>query len=238
LKILTVADYSELSLAALDAVTQAVALQPHLNVVFPTGHTPIGLYHHLRSEHSKGRFSLDDAEVFMLDEYLDLPSYPEGSYRSFLREHLGEVAFNNVTMFHSLGTGDALASCRRYDWELTFVGGIDLAVIGLGRNGHVGFNEPSARVDERTHVVDLTESTLEANFPGQPDSARPTRAITMGLRDLLEARSVLMLVSGSAKAPVLAALRDGIIDPLIPATHLLDHQNFTIIADSEALAGV
>ncbi|MFZ0769327.1 MAG: 6-phosphogluconolactonase [Acidimicrobiales bacterium] len=237
MKFVTVADYADLTMAASDVVTRAVELQPTLNIVFPTGHTPIGLYDHLRAEHAVGRFSLNDANVFMLDEYVDLPSYPDGSYQSFLRHHFGEVVFNNFTMFHPLTVGDELTSCRRYDGELTSVGGIDLAIVGVGRNGHVGFNEPKAHPDERTHAIDLTQSTLEANFSGQPDSVRPTRAITMGLRDLLEARSVLMLVAGPFKAPVLAALRDGVVDPFIPATNFLEHQNFTVIADEEALAG-
>jgi glucosamine-6-phosphate deaminase len=237
MKIISVADYAGLTMVASDVVTQAVALQPKLNVVVPTGHTPIGLFAHLRDEHTAGRFSLDEADIFMLDEYLDLPSYPEGSYQSFLRHHLGELVFNDFTTFHSLDVGDEALSCRRYDLELTEVGGIDLAIVGVGRNGHVGFNEPAANSEERTHVVKLAASTLEANFSDQPYSARPTRALTMGLRDLIEARSILMLISGSSKAPILAALRDGVYDPLIPVTNLLDHENFTIIADEEALAG-
>lgn len=237
MKIVTVANYAELSTAASDVVTQTASLQPKLSVVFPTGHTPIGLYGHLRAEHAAGRFSLNDANAFMLDEYLDLPSFPDGSFRAFLYDHLGDVIFNSFTTFHPLSIDDELASCRRYDRELSLVGGIDLAIIGVGRNGHVGFNEPPADSSERTHIVKLTASTLEANFPCRPESMRPTRAITVGLRDLIEARSILMLASGSSKAPILAALRDGIFDPLVPATNFLDHQNFTIIADEEALAG-
>jgi glucosamine-6-phosphate deaminase len=238
MKIISVADYKGLTMVASDVVTQAVVLQPTLNVVLPTGHTPIGLYAHLCAERAAGRFSLDEAEVFMLDEYLDLPSYPEGSYQSFLRHHLGELVFNDFTTFHPLNVGDEVASCQRYDRELTEVGGIDLAIVGVGRNGHVGFNEPAANSAERTHVVELTASTLDSNFSGLAHSARPTRAITMGLRDLIEARSILMLVSGSSKARVLKALLLGVYDPLIPVTNLLDHENFTIIADEEALAGI
>jgi glucosamine-6-phosphate deaminase len=236
MKIISIADYEELSTAASEVVAQAVSLQPTLNIVFPTGHTPIGLYRRLNAEHAAGRFSLNGADVFMLDEYVDLPTYPEGSYRTFLRDHLGDVIFNNSTVFHPLDVGDDVA-CERYDKALSQAGGVDLAIVGLGRNGHVGFNEPGADPLERTHVVTLTAATLEANFPGQSNSVRPTRAITMGLRDLIDARSVLMLVSGSSKASILAALRHGIFDPSIPATNFLDHQNFTIIADEEALAG-
>jgi glucosamine-6-phosphate deaminase len=129
--------------------------------------------------------------------------------------------------------------CRaRHDIDLNVVGDLDVAVVGVGRNDHVGFNGPGAHVNERTHVVDLAASTLETNFAGQPRLMRPTRAITLGLRDLIESRSVLMLVLGSTEASVLATLRDGVIDPLIPASALLDHQEFTIIADNEALTDV
>jgi glucosamine-6-phosphate deaminase len=235
-KIINVADYDELALAASDVVTQTVALKPKLTVTFPTGHTPTGLYRHLRAEHAAGRFSLDDADVFMLDEYLDLPSYPEGSFQSFLQDHLGEVVFNKSTTFHPITLGEDVKVCTLYDLEIDLAGGVDLAVVGVGRNGHVGFNEPDAHFFGRTHVVKLATSTLETNFPDQPSSVRPTRAITMGLRDLVAARSVLMLASGSSKSPVLAALRDGDFNPSIPATYFLDHRDFTIIADDEAMA--
>lgn len=236
MRIIAVASYAELSTVASTIVTQAVSREPHVNIVFPTGRSPIGLYGHLRAEHAAGRFSLNHAHVFMLDEYVDLPSHPEGSFRAFLLDHRGDVVFNSSTKFHSLIVDDEVGSCRRYDRELTLAGDVDLAIVGVGRNGHVGFNEPAADRSNRTHIVKLTASTIEANFPCQSESLRPTRAITMGLRDLIEARSILMLVSGPSKAPILAALRDGIIDPAIPATHFLDHPDFTIIADEEALA--
>lgn len=235
MKIVSVADYAELSIAARDIVVQSVSLQPALTLALPTGSTPIGLYRHLRAEHAAGRFSLGQASVFMLDEYLDLPSYPEGSYRSYLHDHLGGVIFNTSTRLHLLNVEDELVSAQRYDEELSLAGGIDLAIVGLGRNGHVGFNEPYANPAKHTHVVELSASTLAANFAGQANSRRPTRALTMGLGDLLAARSVLMLVAGSSKAPILSALREETFDPSIPATHFLAHQNFTIIADKEAL---
>jgi glucosamine-6-phosphate deaminase len=236
-KIIAAKDYDDLSVVAADLVTQAAALQPTLNLVVPTGHTPIGLYRHLRARHANSRLSLNDASVFMLDEYVDLPSYPAGSFQSFLREHLGDVVFNGFTRFHPIVGGDERSSARRYDEVLDRAGGIDLAVVGVGRNGHVGFNEPLTPVDERTHVVTLTESTLDANFPGVAESERPTRAITLGLRDLIDARAVLMLVSGSSKAPILAALTAEALNPLIPATSFLGHPNFTIVADHAALSG-
>ncbi len=146
-------------------MTQAVSLEPHLNIVFPTGHSPIGLYGHLRAEHAAGRFSLNHAHVFMLDEYVDLPSYPEGSFRAFLLDHLGDVIFNSFTKFHSLIVDDEIRSCRRYDRELSLVGDIDLAIVGVGRNGHVGFNEPAADLSDRTHIVKLTATRSRPTSP-------------------------------------------------------------------------
>jgi len=238
MRVIAVASDDELNRAASEHVKDVVRAAPKLNVVFPTGRTPIGLYQSLRSEHAAGRFSLDDAHVFMLDEYVDLPSAPEGNFQSFLRAHLGELVFNDRTVFHPIPSEDNPESCEKYDRELDMAGGVDLAVVGIGRNGHVGFNEPGARPDERTHVVSLAETTLATNFPNLAPSKRPTKAVTMGLRDLLGATSVLMLVSGTSKFPILTKLREGEVDPLVPATYLSAHRDFTVIADEAALRGV
>lgn len=238
MKVITVASDGELNRAASETITSTVQRRPNLSIVLPTGRTPVGLYKILRTEYAAGRFSLNDAHVFMLDEYVDLPSYPEGSFRSFLRGHLGDLLFNEHTVFHPIPFEGDLESCEKYDTEIDMAGGIDLAVVGVGRNGHVGFNEPGAQRHERTHVVKLATGTLAANFPTLAKSQRPTRAVTMGMCDLLSARSVLMLVSGSAKSKVLKKMSGGVVDPRIPATYLVDHPDFTIVADAAAWRGV
>jgi glucosamine-6-phosphate deaminase len=215
-------------------VRDAVTEKPTLTIIFPTGSTPIGLYRLLRADHDAGTFSLARATVFQLDEYVDLPTYPVGSFREFLVTHLGPVIVNDQTTLQTIDPQAGEAWGSHYDELLDQAGGIDLAIVGVGRNGHLAFNEPGTPADIRSHEIVLTPSTLEANFGTVPEAQRPTRAFTVGLWDIARARRVLLLATGAAKAPVLAALRAGRYDPEIPATILIDHPGLTIIADQAA----
>jgi glucosamine-6-phosphate deaminase len=208
--------------------------KPTLALTLPTGGTPLGLYERLRREYANANFSLNFTTVFMLDEYADLLSYPSGSFLEHLQQHLGGLVFNQSTTFHAI-TPSIRDDVTSYDGLIDASGGLDLAVIGVGRNGHVGFNEPGSRVDARTHLVQLSRSTLEANFPGTPEAARPRSAITMGLADLRQARSVLMLVAGEGKRDVAAALANERFDPSVPATYLLEHPDLTVVMDCDLL---
>ena len=223
--------------AALATLAGALRARAGLALTLPTGGTPRGLYRALRAAHARGEASLDAARVFMLDEYLDLPTYPVGSFRAYLEEHLGEVVFNGATRFEALAPSGDPARLAAYDRALDEAGGLDLAVVGVGRNGHVGFNEPGSPAEARTRVVELSEDTLEANFPGVAPEGRPRRAVTMGLYDLARARAVLMLVAGEGKAGVARRLLDERgVDPALPATHLLAHRDLTIVVEASLLA--
>lgn len=232
MKLITTSNVDEFADVAADCVTRAVRENPRLALTLPTGSTPRGLYRRLRDAHRNGTFSLEDARVFMLDEYRDLPSYPSQSFEYFLREHLGEVIFNPSTTRHLL---DPWREPADYDATLDAEGGLDLAIVGVGRNGHVGFNEPGADVSSRTHVVTLAPDTLEANFPELDARLRPTRAITIGLADLRRARSILMLVAGENKHAVAEPLCAGLIDENVPATHLIEHDDLTIVMADDLL---
>ncbi len=199
MKLIATSSAAEFARHASGVVAAHVAAKRDLTLTLPTGSTPLPLYECLRSEHALGRFSLDDASVFMLDEYVDLIAYPEGSFLAYLHEHLGPVIFNGRTSVHSLRPNDDPTYCGAYDAALDAAQGLDLAIVGVGRNGHVGFNEPGTSLNARTHVIELTEDTLNANFPRVEELDRPSRAITMGLADLLNAASVLMLVNGDKK---------------------------------------
>jgi glucosamine-6-phosphate deaminase len=224
----------EFARVAAQVVATIVAAKATLTITLPTGATPLPLYERLRTEHAAGTFSLDEARVFMLDEYADLADYPAGSFLSDLRRHLGPVIFNDRTTVHSIRPSPDPSYCLGYDAALDAAGGLDLAVVGVGRNGHVGFNEPGTSVNIRTHVVALTDDTLRANFPDVDDSARPTRAVTMGLSDLRRARSVLMLVRGD-KRRVAQLLAEKVVAADVPATQLLDHPDLTIVVDEHLL---
>lgn len=234
MKLITTDGREEFDRTGASLLMHAVLEKPDLVLTLPTGSTPRGLYQVLRRARADGAFSLDLAHVFMLDEYTDLPSYPEGSFFEFLFEHLGDVVFNESTTFSRINPGQAPGD---YDAALDLAGGLDLAVIGVGRNGHVGFNEPGDDVDARTHVVHLADDTLAANFPDVDVEKRPTRAVTIGVADLRRARSVLMLVDGDKKHDVAELLAAGIADPEVPATQLLDHEDLTIVMSGHLLRG-
>lgn len=232
MKLFTIQGSEEFAHCAARIVMERVREDPELTLTLPTGASPIGLYRGLIDAHRAGDFTLDDATVFMLDEYCDLPTYPRGSFLEYLERHLGAVINNERTHFESLSpTSDP----RDYDEALDLAGGIDLAIVGVGRNGHIGFNEPGDDPGARTHVVALAADTVAANFPDTPQPLRPTRAITMGLADLKSARTVLMLVTGEGKHDVADLLAGGIVDPRVPATHVLDHDDLTIVMAGELL---
>lgn len=234
MKLITTESHEEFATTAASIVMRKVLDKPDLALTLPTGSTPLGLYEVLRRAARGGDFSLGRATVFMLDEYLDLPTYPEGSFVEFLSQNLGEVIFNDSTNVATINPSDRPDD---YDRALDAANGLDLAVVGVGRNGHVGFNEPGDDLGARTHVVDLHDDTLEANFAGVAREDRPTRAITIGMADLRKARSMLMLVSGSNKHAVAELLAAGIVDDRVPATHLLDHDDLTIVMAGELLRG-
>jgi len=217
-------------------VRDRVNENPRLSLTLPTGSTPLGLYQSLRHDHDRGNFQLDRASVFMLDEYLDLPTYPRGSFVEYLRAHLGDLVFNATTKRHTMVPDESDAFMSTYDRALDDVGGIDLAIVGVGRNGHVGFNEPGSHVSLRTHAVALSSDTLNDNFADVSENERPTRAVTVGMRDLLEARTVLMLISGRAKRDVTSLLIDERVDESIPATQLLTHADLHVLVTSDTVA--
>ncbi len=219
--------------AAADVILERVAERPNLALTLPTGRTPIPLYRRLVSLHDRGSLDLAAATVFMLDEYLDLPRFPDGSFVNFLRDHLGTVVFNGHTNVHELAPRDDERSLTAYDALLDGAGGLGLAIVGIGRNGHVGFNEPGSRDEERTHVVKLSGETVAANFGDAVE--RATRAVTMGLADLRGAASVLVLVSGLGKERVVEQLVDQRRYEDVPVTHLADHPDVTVVVDVASL---
>ena len=206
----------------------------NLTLTLPTGSTPLNLYERLRFDHAHGRFSLDEASVFMLDEYLDVATYPKGSFLSTLQQQLGPVIFNDRTTVHSLRPPTSPTLCADYDAQLDGAGGLDLAIVGVGRNGHVGFNEPGTPLSARTHLVNLTKDTLDANFPGIDEGARPRHAVTIGLADLLSARSVVMLVMGDKKRVAHLLANEVEVDD-VPATRFLAHPDLSIVIDDSLL---
>jgi glucosamine-6-phosphate deaminase len=214
---------------AAEHVLAAYARNPRLSIALPTGLTPLGLYTVLR----RREIALPGVRWFNLDDYVGLAAEHPLSYAHFLRVNLFEglsVLESNIRLLHGAAP-DLEAECRDYDRAIEQAGGLDLAILGLGANGHIAFNEPGASWDQATHVVELSEQTRTTNSRQQGDTV-PALGITMGIGTVRSAREILLLVSGEAKREALRALRNGRPDPQWPVTSLLDHPALTVIADS------
>lgn len=237
MKIRVVEDYDSLSRTAAAIVADALnAPSPH--VVMPaTGRTPTGAYQQLAHRRRSGELDSSGLTLVQLDEYLDLEPHDRRSLFEWMKQLLIdplEIPVERIVQFDA-DHGDVALTCRRYEHAVRRLGGIDLAVLGLGPNGHLGFNEPPAGPDARTRVVPLTPASIESNahYWGSR-SLVPTRAFTAGMDLIVTARKILLLVSGSHKSEVLQRMMKGDITDELPASYLRLAPDVTVIADRAA----
>jgi len=229
-------DYQAMSAAVADIVAQRLEEKPCAVFMLPTGITPLGMYRRLVEWHSAGRLSFAQAIFFNLDEYLGLEPDHEASYHVYMKENFyGLIDADPARVFVPDGTApDPEAECRRYEAAIVEAGGIDVCVLGIGRNGHIGFNEPGAPFDSRTRVVQLSESTRKVNADDFEMDRAPKRAITVGMATIFESRDVLLLASGTNKAGAVAAAVEGDISESVPASMLRSHPNASLFLDEDA----
>jgi len=231
------ADYEELSREAARLIARRLLAKPDLVLALPTGDTPIGMYRELVRLHREGLLDLSQATSFNLDEYLGIPPDHPQSFKSYMHRHLWDQVNLPEEARHipkSLPE-DPEAECRRYEGLIEKAGGIDLAVLGLGENGHIAFNEPGTPFRSLTHVARLSEETRRAEaarFGGLEKA--PEKAITMGIRTIMNAREILLLVSGEEKAGALSRALSGPVTPEVPASALQLHPALTVICDRAA----
>ncbi|MFD1361697.1 glucosamine-6-phosphate deaminase [Lentibacillus salinarum] len=239
--IIRVKDYNELSEKASQLVVGQVKTAIHSVLGLATGSTPEGLYQQLIEQYKQGNVSFKPLTTFNLDEYVGLSDDDPNSYRYYMNDKL----FNHIDLPEQrafLPNGDAADlenECRDYEAMIRDAGHIDLQILGLGLNGHIGFNEPGTPFDRRTHIVDLDESTREANarfFPSMDDV--PRKAITMGIGTIMDSKKIVLLVSGEKKADAVSKLVNGEVTETFPASILQKHENVTIVADEGALSKV
>lgn len=203
-----------------------------------TGSTPLGLYAQLVALYRAGEISFAQATSFNLDEYVDLPPTHDQSYRYFMEKNLfSQIDLPQARIHVPSGLDVSEAALAAYDEAIEAAGGIDLQLLGLGGNGHIGFNEPGTPFALGTHVVALTERTRRDNarFFASLDEV-PTHAATMGVRTVMHARAILLLAFGRAKAEALAAALTGPVTPDVPASVLQLHPDVTVFCDKEAAA--
>jgi glucosamine-6-phosphate deaminase len=227
----TLSDYDALSDRAADIFLSAIRRNPRIVLGLPTGRTPVTMYERVVAACSREYHCFRDVVTFNLDEYIGIESSHPGSYCTFMKHHLFDhidIDRGNAHIPNGMAT-DAGAECARYEREIANAGGLDLTFLGLGSNGHIGFNEPGTPFDSRTRVVALTESTRAANAPLFPDGNVPTHAITMGIGTILESKSIILLASGEKKRPAIERLRSGDITEDFPASALWRHGDVTVL---------
>lgn len=226
-------DYEALSARAATILLEAIADDPGAVLGLPTGRTPIAMYRHVVAACSREYHCFKDVTTFNLDEYARIPRDHPGSYSTFMKHHLFEDIDIDPDNAH-LPDGNApdlAAECERYEREIASAGGLGLTFLGLGRNGHIGFNEPGTPFDSRTRVVELTSSTRQANADLFAGAQVPTHALTMGIGTILESRRIVLLASGSGKRAAIERLETLDLDPSFPASALWDHDDVTILVD-------
>jgi len=218
-------------------IADLVTRSPRIVLGLPTGRTPVGLYRELVSLHAHG-VDFSRVTTFNLDEFFGIPADHPGSYRSFMEEHLFSHVNIRPEQRHFLnGTAaDPDAECLRYEHEIADAGGIDLQVLGIGTNGHIGFNEPASTLVARAHRVVLKPETRRANaslFGGDPANV-PPEALTVGMATILHARAIVLLATGRAKAPCIERVVNGPLTPELPASFLQLHDDVDIMLDAPA----
>lgn len=239
MRILRTEDYQSMSEQAAALIAAQVITKPDSVLGLATGATAVGAYWKLCEWQRSGRLSLSQARTVNTDEYLNLPASHEQSHKRFMENYLLDKA--NIPQENQAAL-DGMArniqeECRRYDRLLTDLGGMDIVLLGLGRNGHIAFNEPGSAFLLPTHPVDLSESTIQANTRlfGSRDMV-PRRAITVGIAGLMAARRVVVAVSGAEKADTVARAFAGPVSPEVPASILQLHPDMVLVADKAALS--
>lgn len=217
-----------LSARAAELLLSGIRENPKIVLGLPTGRSPIGMYHRVVQECSREYHCFRDVTTFNLDEYCGVAREHPGSYYAFMKQHLFDHVDIDPRNAHI--PNGTKPNPEAYEEELRRAGGLDLTFLGLGRNGHIGFNEPGTPFDSRTRVVELTQSTRHANADLFPDGHVPTHAITMGIGTILESRRIVLLVSGSGKEEALARLRSGEVTEEFPASALWKHADVTVLS--------
>ena len=232
-------DYNDMSRKAAHIISAQVTMKPDCVLGLATGSTPIGTYKQLIEWYNNGDLDFAEVKTANLDEYKGLTRDNDQSYYYFMHENL----FKHVNIKEENtnipdGTEpDAAKECARYEKVVHELGGVDLQLLGLGHNGHIGFNEPADEYPKETHIVDLQESTIEANkrfFASEDDV--PKQAYTMGIKNIMQAKKILLIAGGEEKAEALKNSLYGPITPSVPASILQLHNDVTVIADEAALS--
>ena len=234
-------DYYDVSRKAANIMSAQIIMKPNAVLGLATGSTPVGMYKQLIEWYKKGDLDFSQITSVNLDEYKGLSGDNDQSYRYFMNTNLFDhVNIDKARTYVPNGLEeDSEKACADYNEIIRSVGGIDMQLLGIGGNGHIGFNEPGAAFEKETHCVDLTESTIKANarfFETMDDV--PKQAYTMGILPIVQAKKVIMIANGKNKADIIKKAFTGPVTPEVPASILQMHPDFTLIADEDALSEI
>ncbi len=239
MKIIKARDYNDMSLKAAEIISEQIKGKSNSVLGLATGSTPLQTYKYLVEWHKAGNLDFSNITTFNLDEYYGLSKQNEQSYHYFMFDNLFKHVNINTDKIH-IPNGmnkDIDKVCLEYEASILEAGGIDLQLLGCGHNGHIGFNEPNDVFNAETHLVNLDESTIQANkrfFESENDV--PRQAYTMGIKTIMQAKKILMLISGAGKKEIVKKAFFGPITPQVPASVLQLHLDFTLIVDEEAFS--
>ena len=224
---------------AADAIERVVKTQATPTIGLATGSSPLPIYAELIERHQAGRLSFSSAVMFLLDEYVSLAADHPQSYLTFIRQHFTDHVDVRADQVHGLDgcATDLVAACRSYEALIAQHGGIDLQILGIGQDGHIGFNEPSSSLGSRTRLKTLKPQTRSDNarFFESPAEV-PSHVLTQGIATILEARHLILVATGAEKAEPVALMVEGPVTAMVPASALQFHPHATVIADEAAAA--
>lgn len=234
MEVIVVKNYEEVSQKAFEVMKGVVTAKPEAVLGLATGSSPIGLYENMIKDHKENHTSYAACQSFNLDEYVGIPQDHEQSYWTFMHENLFKGIDIKEENIH-LPYGNTAEDCAAYEKAMENVK-VDIQVLGIGGNGHIGFNEPGTPFTEETHIVTLTEKTRQDNARFFEDNIDlvPTHAITMGIATIMKANKILLVATGENKADAVAAMVNGPVDPVCPASVLQNHKDVVVIVDEAA----
>ena len=239
MEIRIVKDYAEMSRIGAEVIAKTLKENPSAVLGLATGATPEGVYDELVKKYEAGELDFSSVTTVNLDEYYPIEPMDEQSYRYFMNKHLFDrVNIDKANTNVPMGSAaDPIAEAKRYEAHLASLGYADLQLLGVGQNGHIGFNEPAEALEVATHLTPLTESTIAANSIYFTDRVMPTEALTMGMGSILRAKKILLLASGKSKHNAISRLLEGGVTTACPITFLLLHPNCIVVCDEAAYNG-
>lgn len=227
---------AEIAVAAGEIFVKHIKNKPNAVLGLATGASPVETYKYIVSQYKNGYISFKDVKTYNLDEYCDLPIEDKNSYYTFMHENL----FNSVDILEEnvhLPDGNAVdteSECKAYDKMIAEIGGVDIQLLGIGTNGHIGFNEPSDKFTEGTYKVKLTDSTIKSNSIYFDENPMPHYAVTMGVGTIMTAKKIILIATGESKADAVKKMITGEVTPECPASILQDHGDVVVFLDKAA----